>query len=142
MKPPPIERLWRDEEVRRFLGGAASEDKIAVRRRQLPGRRKRSRWRISPEQLIDATRREIAGLRPFTVQMGPTWPGVTAVTVAMYPETGVAGLNKRVRAAAEAVPGIELRPAAKFWAHSTLAYVRDGDFDDRTLNRGLPFTPP
>lgn len=90
------------------------------------------------EQLIKATRREIAGMRPFTVQMGPVWPGVTAVTVAMYPETGMAELNRRVRAAAEAVPGIELRPgAAKFWAHSTLAYVRDGDFDDRFLNRGL-----
>ncbi|MFF2506352.1 2'-5' RNA ligase family protein [Streptomyces sp. NPDC058067] len=90
------------------------------------------------EQLIKATRREIAGMRPFTVQMGPTWPGVTGVTVAMYPETGLAELNKRVRAAAEAVPGIELRPEeAKFWAHSTLAYVRDGDFDDGSLNRGL-----
>lgn len=68
------------------------------------------------EQLITAARRELEGMRPFTVQMGPAWPGVTAVTVAMYPETGVADLNKRVRAAAEAVPGIELRPvAAKFW---------------------------
>ncbi|MEV8334272.1 2'-5' RNA ligase family protein [Streptomyces niveus] len=89
-------------------------------------------------KLINATRREIAGVRPFTVQMGPTWPGVTAVTAAMYPETGVAELNRRVRAAAETVPGIELRQqAAAFWAHSTLAYVRDGDFDDRPLNRGL-----
>ncbi|MBM7174004.1 hypothetical protein JQK87_37745, partial [Streptomyces sp. G44] len=75
--------------------------------------------------------------------MGPTWPGVTAVTVAMYPETGMAELNRRVRAAAEAVPGIELRPAAtKFWAHSTLAYVRDGAVDDRLLNRGLRFLRP
>ncbi|MGV9884471.1 2'-5' RNA ligase family protein [Streptomyces sp. NPDC003006] len=90
------------------------------------------------EQLINATRRELVGMRAFTVQMGPTWPGVTAVTVAMYPEAGVAELNRRVRAAAESVPGIELRPApAKMWAHSTLAYVKDGDFDDRPLNRGL-----
>ncbi|MEU5302648.1 hypothetical protein ACH4YO_27660 [Streptomyces noursei] len=50
----------------------------------------------------------------------------------------MAELNKRVRAATDAVPGIELRPqGARFWAHSTLAYVRDGDFDDRPLNRGL-----
>ncbi|WP_129293548.1 2'-5' RNA ligase family protein [Streptomyces lydicus] len=90
------------------------------------------------EQLIETTRREVARMRPFTVQMGPTWPGVTGVTVAMYPETGVADLNERVRAAVEAVPGIALRPgAAKFWAHSTLAYVRNGEFDDGPLNRGL-----
>lgn len=88
-------------------------------------------------QLIDATRRELVGLHPFTVQMGPVWPGVTAVNVAMYPETGMAELNARVRAAADAV-GIDLRPAeAKFWAHSSLAYALDGDFDDRPLNRGL-----
>lgn len=89
-------------------------------------------------QLIGATRRELAGMRPFTIQAGPTWPGVTAVTVAMYPETGLAEVNKRVRAAADTAPGIELRPAEeKFWAHSTLCYVRDGNFDDQLLNRQL-----
>ncbi|MFI0820224.1 GNAT family N-acetyltransferase [Streptomyces sp. NPDC021098] len=34
---PSIERLWRDERVRRYLGGPVSEDKIALRRRHLPG---------------------------------------------------------------------------------------------------------
>ncbi|MGX4689185.1 GNAT family N-acetyltransferase [Streptomyces sp. JNUCC 63] len=34
---PFTERLWRDERVRRFLGGPVTEDKIAVRRRRLPG---------------------------------------------------------------------------------------------------------
>ncbi|GED88587.1 hypothetical protein TNCT6_56720 [Streptomyces sp. 6-11-2] len=34
---PSIERLWRDERVRRFLGGPVTEDKIAVRHRRLPG---------------------------------------------------------------------------------------------------------
>ncbi|WP_439681568.1 2'-5' RNA ligase family protein [Embleya sp. MST-111070] len=89
------------------------------------------------EQLRNATREEVRGMRPFTVQLGPTWPGITAVTVAMYPETGMAELNKRVRAATNAVPGISLRPEeVKFWAHSTICYARQ-DFDDRRLNRAL-----
>jgi hypothetical protein len=52
-------------------------------------------------------------MHPFTVQMGPTWSGLTAITKAMYPEGEIAELNKRLSAASSAVPGISLRPAAQ-----------------------------
>lgn len=86
-------------------------------------------------RLRSAFRQEMAGMRSFQVQLGPVWPGVTAVTVAVYPEDGMAALNRRVRAAAAAVPGICLRPPEqRFWAHASLAYAR-ADFPDRDLNR-------
>lgn len=86
--------------------------------------------------LVDATTERLAGMRPFRVQLGPTWPGVTAVTAAMYPEDGMADLTRRVRAGALSVPGVTLRPEEN-WPHTTLAYARDGGFDDRPLNRRL-----
>ncbi|CAL9455058.1 hypothetical protein [Streptomyces sp. enrichment culture] len=74
---------------------------------------------------------------PLQVQLSPVWPGATAVTVAVYPEDGMAELNGRVRTAMERVPSITLKaPELRFWAHSSLAYVRD-DFPDRDLNRAL-----
>lgn len=80
---------------------------------------------------------QLASMEPFRVQLGPVWPGVTAVTVAVYPEDGMAELNGRVRAAAEKVPRITLRPPElRFWAHASLAYARQ-DFPDRDLNRAL-----
>ncbi|WP_411574797.1 2'-5' RNA ligase family protein [Streptomyces fradiae] len=76
------------------------------------------------EALRGAARRELAGMRSFTVQLGPTWPGVTGITAAVYPEDGMAELNQRTRAACDAVPGIVLRPEeARFWPHTTLAYA-------------------
>jgi 2'-5' RNA ligase len=88
-------------------------------------------------RLADAARAELGQMEPFQVQIGPTWPGITAITVAIYPESGMADLNTRVRKAAQSVPGISLRPAeSRFWAHGSLAYARD-EFDDRRLNRAL-----
>ncbi|MBV9023102.1 MAG: 2'-5' RNA ligase family protein [Streptomycetaceae bacterium] len=88
-------------------------------------------------QLCGTLRDELAGMQPFQVQLGPVWPGVTAVTVAVYPEDGMAELNDRVRTAAEKVPGISLRAKeARFWAHASLAYARE-DFPDRDFNRAL-----
>ncbi|WP_217212591.1 hypothetical protein [Streptomyces sp. AC550_RSS872] len=76
-------------------------------------------------------------MKPFPVQLGPVWPGVTAITVAVYPEDGMAQLNVRARAAAGKVPGISLRAQdAKFWAHATMAYGRAA-FPDQKLNRAL-----
>ncbi|MBD0688407.1 2'-5' RNA ligase family protein [Streptomyces sp. CBMA123] len=98
---------------------------------------------VTPEQmerLEDAARQELRTMQPFTVQLGPTWPGVTAITVAVYPEDGMAELNKRVRAAASSVAGISLRaPESRFWAHTSLCYARaDSDpTTDRKLNREL-----
>ncbi|MBL1099493.1 2'-5' RNA ligase family protein [Streptomyces coffeae] len=89
------------------------------------------------DKLRDALRVELAGMEPFRVQLGPVWPGVTAVTVAVYPEDVMAELNGRVRTAMEKVPGISLRAKeARFWAHASLTYAR-ADFPDRDLNRAL-----
>ncbi|WP_371792965.1 2'-5' RNA ligase family protein [Streptomyces sp. NBC_01471] len=89
------------------------------------------------DMLRVAVREELAGMNPFQVQLGPVWPGVTAVTVAVYPEDGMAELNGRARMAMERVPGITLRaPELRFWAHSTLAYARR-NFPGRKLNRAL-----
>ncbi|WP_217211909.1 hypothetical protein [Streptomyces sp. AC550_RSS872] len=86
--------------------------------------------RVSPDQmelLRCAARTELSAVAPCEVQLGPVWPGVTAITAAMYPEDGLAVLNARARAAAESVPGITLRPPEpRFWGHSTLAYALAG----------------
>ncbi|WP_374777077.1 2'-5' RNA ligase family protein [Streptomyces sp. NBC_01310] len=88
-------------------------------------------------QLRGTLRAELAGAKPFRVQLGPVWPGLTAVTVAVYPEDGMAALNDRVRAAAGQVPGIALRAREqRFWAHASLGYVRQ-DFNSDHLNRAL-----
>ncbi|WP_129838024.1 hypothetical protein [Streptomyces sp. RFCAC02] len=89
------------------------------------------------QQLTTAARAAFRDIRPFRIQCGPVWPGITAITTAIYPEDGMTLLNRRARYAAAAVPGVKLRPTErKFWAHSTLAYARH-DFDDHTLNREL-----
>lgn len=91
-------------------------------------------------QLEEEARAELADVAPFDLQLGPTWPGVTAITVAVYPEGPMAALNHRVRAAAERVEGIELRPpAARFWPHTSLAYAKAQELhpaDDVSLNPG------
>lgn len=88
-------------------------------------------------QLRGTLRDQLAGIQPFQVQLGPVWPGITAVTVAVYPEDGMAALNGRVRTAMEKVSGITLRsPELRFWAHASLSYARQ-DFADRKLNRAL-----
>ncbi|WP_330347713.1 2'-5' RNA ligase family protein [Streptomyces sp. NBC_00582] len=89
------------------------------------------------DKLRGTLHEELAGMEPFRVQLGPVWPGVTAITVAVYPEDGMAELNGRARAAMEKVPGITLRPPElRFWAHASLAYARQ-DLPDRDLNRAL-----
>jgi hypothetical protein len=65
------------------------------------------------DKLRDTLREEVTGLEPFQVQLGPVWPGITAVTVAVYSEGGMAELNGRVRTAMEKVPGITLRAPAR-----------------------------
>ncbi|MFJ8957698.1 hypothetical protein ACIRJL_10630 [Streptomyces sp. NPDC102383] len=72
------------------------------------------------------------------VQMGPVWPGPSAVTVAMYPETALARVSNQVREAISGVDGITLRPTLdRPWPHSTLAYYRTGDVHDADFNRSL-----
>jgi hypothetical protein len=63
-------------------------------------------------------------MRPFSVQLGPTWPGVTAVTPAMYPETGMAELAERIQPAASSVQGVTLSTSeGGFWPHVSLCYA-------------------
>lgn len=94
------------------------------------------------EQLRAAAREALQGMRPITVQLGPTWPGVHGITTAFYPEAGMAELHRRVRSAVLSVPGITTRPPLpRFWPHSSLAYARQ-DFDDRRLNRELLMLRP
>lgn len=101
--------------------------------------------RVDREQLPllgEALCDELARVQPFRVQLGPVWPGVTAVTVAVYPEDEMTLLNDRVRAAVGRLPGITLRPREpRFWAHATLAYAVQ-DFDDERLNRALRSVRP
>ncbi|MGK4581759.1 2'-5' RNA ligase family protein [Kitasatospora sp. HPMI-4] len=97
----------------------------------------------SPEQvkqLADEARAELSAVAPFTLQLGPTWPGVSAITAALYPEEPMAALNRAVRTAAGRVEGIALRPPEhKFWPHTTLAYARtaSSQAQDYLLNRAL-----
>lgn len=91
------------------------------------------------EQAVEAARRalEMDGMSP-TVQMGPVWPGPSAVTVAMYPEEPLARLNTVVRRGVQSVVGIDLRPAGeRYWPHSTLAYYRSSDVHNADFNRRL-----
>ncbi|MFF4520497.1 hypothetical protein [Streptomyces bluensis] len=91
------------------------------------------------ERAVEAVRKELAwNASQMTVQMGPVWPGPSAVTVAMYPEEQAAAHNTLVRKAVSTVDGIRLRPAGdRYWPHSTAAYYRSGDVHDAEFNRRL-----
>ncbi|WP_367132833.1 MULTISPECIES: 2'-5' RNA ligase family protein [Streptomyces] len=96
------------------------------------------------EQAVEAVRAELAwNAAPMTLQMGPVWPGPSAVTVAMYPEKQLARLNASVRTALSKVDGIRLRePGARFWPHSTAAYYRTVGVHDAAFNRNLRAVRP
>ncbi|MFG2141898.1 hypothetical protein [Streptomyces sp. NPDC048650] len=91
------------------------------------------------ERAVEAVRKEVAwNASRMTVQMGPVWPGPSAVTVAMYPEEQPASLNTLVRKAVSTVKDIQLRAAGdRHWPHSTAAYFRTGDVHDAEFNRRL-----
>lgn len=96
------------------------------------------------ERAVEAVRKELAwnAWQP-TVQMGPVWPGPSAVTVAMYPEDGLANLNALVRKALSTVEGLQMRPAGdRMWPHTTAAYYRSDDVHDASFNRALRAVRP
>ncbi|MET9664889.1 hypothetical protein ABZY19_05900 [Streptomyces sp. NPDC006475] len=76
------------------------------------------------ERVVERVRYKLAtDSTRVDVQMGPVWPGPSAVTVAMYPEAALARVSNQVREAVSSVEGISLRPAPdRPWPHSTLAY--------------------
>ncbi|MFE4423161.1 GNAT family N-acetyltransferase [Streptomyces sp. NPDC056817] len=87
---PSIERLWRDERVRRFLGGPVTEDKIAVRHRRLPG---------TPGAFAvkDRPKAQLVGM----VTIEPDSPrGGTEVSYTFLPEWWGRGLGREAVAAA------------------------------------------
>ncbi|MFJ3234632.1 GNAT family N-acetyltransferase [Streptomyces sp. NPDC086787] len=87
---PSIERLWRDERVRRFLGGPVTEDKVRIRRRRLPG---------TPGAFAVESRTsgEVLGL--VTVEPGSPRDG-TEVSYTLLPEWWGRGLGREAVAAA------------------------------------------
>ncbi|MEU2870556.1 2'-5' RNA ligase family protein [Streptomyces olivoreticuli] len=96
------------------------------------------------EKVVEAVRAELAeNAAPMTLQMGPVWPGPSAVTVAMYPEKQLARLNTSVRNALSKVDGIRLRErGGRFWPHSTAAYYRSADVHDAAFNRAVRAVRP
>ncbi|MER5780226.1 2'-5' RNA ligase family protein [Streptomyces mobaraensis] len=96
------------------------------------------------EQAVEAVRVEVGlGPGPTSLQLGPVWPGPSAVTVAMYPEDQLAHLHATVRKALSKVDGVRLREAGgRFWPHSTVAYYRSPDVHDAEFNRCLRAVRP
>ncbi|KAB7835753.1 2'-5' RNA ligase family protein [Streptomyces mobaraensis] len=96
------------------------------------------------EQAVEAVRHTLAwDVGPMSVQLGPVWPGPSAVTVAMYPEQQLAHLNAKVRETLSKVDGIRLREAdERFWPHSTAAYYRSPDVHDAKFNRSVRAVRP
>ncbi|MGW3009644.1 GNAT family N-acetyltransferase [Streptomyces sp. NPDC001219] len=84
------ERLWRDERVRRYLGGPVSEAKIAVRRRTLPG---------SPGAFAITARDTNATIGMITIDPHSR-RGATAVSYTLLPEHWGAGVGREAVAAA------------------------------------------
>ncbi|AWN25009.1 MULTISPECIES: GNAT family N-acetyltransferase [Streptomyces] len=84
------ERLWRDERVRRYLGGPVSEAKIAVRRRTLPG---------SPGTFAITARDTNATIGMITIDPH-SGRGATEVSYTLLPEHWGAGVGREAVAAA------------------------------------------
>jgi hypothetical protein len=87
--------------------------------------------RIDEEQLATAAvsiQRELTGIAPFDIQIGPPRASESAAVLDVLPEEATAELNRRVRAGALAA-GLEL-PALErhFWGHISAGYgLQDTD---------------
>ena len=81
--------------------------------------------RVDDEQLAvaaTAVRKELAGMRPFDIEIGPARASGSAGIVEIWPETGPAELYRRVRTGLLAA-GLSLPPAqAHFWCHMSCGY--------------------
>ncbi|RZD82244.1 hypothetical protein [Streptomyces albidoflavus] len=90
------------------------------------------------ERTVRAVRERAKEAKPVSVTMGPTWPGPSTVTTAMYPEEPLSAISELVREAASAVIGVEAGKSDKsYWPHSAIAYFRAPDVHDAVFNRGL-----
>jgi len=86
---PSIERLWRDERVRRYLGGPVSEEKIALRRDRLPG---------MPGAFAAEHRTTRAFIGLVTVELGSP-RGATEISYTLLPQWWGRGLGREAVAA-------------------------------------------
>ncbi|MFD4480430.1 hypothetical protein ACFWPU_30545 [Streptomyces sp. NPDC058471] len=91
------------------------------------------------ERAVERVRTKLADYGgSVDAELGPVWPGPSAVTVAMHPEPPLAAVTTKVREAVSTVDGISPRPAPdREWPHSTLTYYRTGDVHDARFNRRL-----
>ncbi|MFI0776217.1 GNAT family N-acetyltransferase [Streptomyces sp. NPDC021212] len=85
-----VERLWRDERVRRYLGGPVPEAKIALRRERLPG---------LPGAFATEDRTTAAFIGLVTVEPGSPRGG-TEISYTLLPEWWGHGLGREAVAAA------------------------------------------
>lgn len=114
---PSIERLWRDERARRYLGGPVSEDRIAIRRSRLPG----TPGAFAVERRATAS---VVGL----VTVEPRSPrGGTEVSYTLLPEVWGCGLGR------EAVAGVIHWARGLPGARSVVAVTQSANVPSRSL---------
>ncbi|MER0477365.1 hypothetical protein ABR737_03125 [Streptomyces sp. Edi2] len=91
------------------------------------------------ERAVERVRTKLADYGgSVDAELGPVWPGPSAVTVAMHPEPPLTAVTTKVREAVSTVDGISPRTAPdREWPHSTLTYYRTGDVHDARFNRRL-----
>ncbi|MEV6962102.1 GNAT family N-acetyltransferase [Streptomyces sp. NPDC051207] len=124
---PAIERLWRDERVRRHLGGPVSEDRIAIRRRRLPG----TPGAFAVEQRATSAVVGLVTVEPFSYRGG------TEVSYTLLPDAWGCGLGREAvaevirwaRSLPDAQPMVAVTQSANTASRSLLEAVgmRPGD---------------
>ncbi|WP_394426484.1 2'-5' RNA ligase family protein [Streptomyces sp. SGAir0957] len=81
--------------------------------------------RVDGEQLARAAaavQRELEGLEPFDIEIGPARASGSAGIVEIWPETGPADLNRRVRAGLLSTGLVLPPPEEHFWPHMSCGY--------------------
>ncbi|MEU5363901.1 GNAT family N-acetyltransferase [Streptomyces sp. NPDC005925] len=122
---PSIERLWRDERARLFLGGPVSEDRIAIRRSRLPG---------TPGAFAVELRETSAVVGLVTVEPGSPRGG-TEVSYTLLPEVWGCGLGRE--AVAEVIRWARGLPGAQ----AVVAVTQNANVSSRSLLEAVGMLP-
>ncbi|MDG9720028.1 GNAT family N-acetyltransferase [Streptomyces sp. DH24] len=122
---PAIERLWRDERVRRYLGGPVSEDRIAIRRRRLPG---------TPGAFAVERRSTSAVVGLVTVEPGSPRGG-TEVSYTLLPDAWGRGLGRE--AVGEVIRWARGLPGTR----SIVAVTQSANVSSRSLLEAVGMLP-